>query len=65
MKDQEYVRQLNARHRRTFQKKRMAGARMQEIADEQINKAMLHYYLKEASKKLLSFEAASFVSPRL
>ncbi len=30
-----------------FQKKGMAGARMQEIADEaQINKAMLHYYFR-------------------
>lgn len=38
-----------------FQKKGMAGTRMQEIADEaQINKAMLHYYFR--SKQLL-FEA--------
>ena len=30
-----------------FHKKGMAGARMQEIADEaKINKAMLHYYLR-------------------
>lgn len=34
-----------------FQKKGMAGARMQEIADEaQINKAMLHYYFKSKHK---------------
>ena len=38
-----------------FQKKGMAGARMQEIADEaKINKAMLHYYFR--SKQQL-FEA--------
>lgn len=38
-----------------FQKKGMAGARMQEIADEAgINKSMLHYYYR--SKQLL-FEA--------
>lgn len=38
-----------------FQKKGMAGARMQEIADEaNINKAMLHYYYKN---KQLLFEA--------
>ena len=30
-----------------FHKKGMAGARMQEIADEaKINKAMLHYYFR-------------------
>lgn len=38
-----------------FQKKGMAGARMQEIADEaNINKAMLHYYFRN---KQLLFEA--------
>ncbi len=38
-----------------FQKKGMAGARMQEIADEaKINKAMLHYYYRN---KQLLFEA--------
>lgn len=34
-----------------FQKKGMAGARMQEIADEaNINKAMLHYYFRNKQK---------------
>ncbi|MGB5665838.1 MAG: TetR/AcrR family transcriptional regulator [Maribacter sp.] len=34
-----------------FQKKGMAGARMQEIADEaNINKAMLHYYYRSKQK---------------
>lgn len=41
--------------KRVFHKKGMAGARMQEIADEaSINKALLHYYYR--SKQLL-FEA--------
>ncbi len=41
-----------------FQKKGMAGARMQEIADEAgINKAMLHYYYR--SKQLL-FDAVFY-----
>lgn len=45
---------LNAA-KKIFQKKGMAGARMQEIADEAgINKAMLHYYYR--SKEML-FEA--------
>ena len=38
-----------------FHSKGLAGARMQEIADEAgINKAMLHYYFRS---KLLLFEA--------
>lgn len=51
-----------------FQKKGMAAARMQEIADEAgINKAMLHYYYR--SKELL-FEAVfksafSMIAPQL
>jgi hypothetical protein len=33
-----------------FQKKGFSGARMQEIADEAgINKAMLHYFLKQTT----------------
>lgn len=53
---------------RIFQTKGMAGARMQEIADEAgINKALLHYYYR--SKQLL-FEAVfksafSLLSPQL
>jgi len=58
---------LNAA-KRVFQFKGMAGARMQEIADEAgINKAMLHYYYR--SKQLL-FEAVfinafSLLAPQL
>lgn len=37
--------------RRVFMKKGMAGARMQEIADEAgINKALLHYYFRSKDK---------------
>jgi TetR/AcrR family transcriptional regulator len=37
--------------RRVFQKKGLAGARMQEIADEaEINKALLHYYFRTKEK---------------
>ncbi|WP_372794916.1 TetR/AcrR family transcriptional regulator [Lutibacter sp.] len=58
---------LNAA-KRIFQHKGMAGARMQEIADEAgINKALLHYYFR--SKQLL-FEAVfkmafSMLAPQL
>ena len=54
--------------KRIFQHKGMAGARMQEIADEAgINKALLHYYFR--SKQLL-FEAVfkkafSMLAPQL
>ncbi len=51
-----------------FQQKGMAGARMQEIADEAgINKALLHYYYR--SKQLLFeavfYQAFSFIAPKL
>jgi AcrR family transcriptional regulator len=40
--------------RRVFQKKGLAGARMQEIADEAgINKSMLHYYFRTKDKLFL------------
>ncbi|VAW17072.1 Transcriptional regulator, AcrR family [hydrothermal vent metagenome] len=54
--------------KRIFQRKGMAGARMQEIADEAgINKAMLHYYYRN---KQLLFEAVfknafSLLAPQL
>jgi len=58
---------LNAA-KKVFQKKGMAGARMQEIADEAcINKALLHYYYR--SKQLLFeavfYQAFSFIAPKL
>jgi len=51
-----------------FQKKGMAGARMQEIADEAgINKSLLHYYYR--SKQLLFeavfYQAFGFIAPQL
>jgi len=51
-----------------FQKKGMAGARMQEIADSAgINKALLHYYYR--SKQMLFeavfFQAFGLIAPKL
>ena len=51
-----------------FVKKGMAGARMQEIADEAgINKAMLHYYFrnKEMLFEMIFRQAAQKLFPRL
>ena len=37
--------------RRVFTRKGMAGARMQEVADEAgINKALLHYYFRDKQR---------------
>ncbi len=51
--------------RKIFIKKGLAGARMQEIADEaKINKAMLHYYYRNKEqlfKKIFEEVAAEFV----
>ncbi len=58
---------LNAA-KNVFQKKGMAGARMQEIADKAgINKALLHYYYR--SKQLLFeavfYQAFKIIAPKL
>tara|TARA_R110000782_G_scaffold201016_1_gene289784 strand:- start:39 stop:641 length:603 start_codon:yes stop_codon:yes gene_type:complete len=51
MKDQSTEENILKAAVSVFQKKGMAGARMQEIADEaKINKAMLHYYYKSKQK---------------
>ncbi|MBU2906742.1 MULTISPECIES: TetR/AcrR family transcriptional regulator [Arenibacter] len=51
MKDQSTEENILKAAISVFQKKGMAGARMQEIADEaKINKAMLHYYYKSKQK---------------
>ncbi|HLT52207.1 MAG TPA: TetR/AcrR family transcriptional regulator [Arenibacter sp.] len=51
MKDQNTEQKILSAAVSIFQKKGMAGARMQEIADEaKINKAMLHYYFKSKHK---------------
>ena len=51
-----------------FQKKGMAGARMQEIADEaQINKAMLHYYFRNKQQlfEAVFMQAFQKLAPQL
>ncbi len=51
-----------------FQKKGMAGARMQEIADEaKINKAMLHYYFRNKQQlfEAVFMRAFSSLAPQL
>ncbi|MES1226372.1 MAG: helix-turn-helix domain-containing protein, partial [Bacteroidota bacterium] len=54
--------------RKVFIKKGMAGARMQEIADEAgINKAMLHYYFrnKEMLFDVIFRQAAQKLFPKI
>lgn len=51
-----------------FVRKGMAGARMQDIADEAgINKAMLHYYFRNKEKlfEVIFMEAASKLFPKI
>lgn len=53
---------------RVFQKKGMAGSRMQEIADEaNINKAMLHYYFRNKQRLFEAVFAQAFskLAPQL
>ena len=53
---------------RVFQKKGMAGSRMQEIADEaKINKAMLHYYFRNKQRLFEAVFAQAFskLAPQL
>jgi TetR/AcrR family transcriptional regulator len=53
---------------RVFQKKGMAGSRMQEIADEaNINKAMLHYYFRNKQRlfEAVFEQAFSQLAPQL
>jgi TetR/AcrR family transcriptional regulator len=50
-KDQNAEERIMAAARKVFTTKGMAGARMQDIADEAgINKAMLHYYFRDKDK---------------
>src|SRR5215467_13252802 len=54
--------------RKVFLKKGMAGARMQDIADEAgINKAMLHYYFRSKEKlfEKIFMELSQRFFPRL
>ena len=54
--------------KKVFVQKGMAGARMQDIADEAgINKALLHYYFSNKEKlfEMIFLEAASKLFPRI
>jgi AcrR family transcriptional regulator len=54
--------------KQVFVRKGMAGARMQDIADEAgINKALLHYYFRNKEKlfEMIFMEAASKLFPRI
>ncbi|HEY5407536.1 MAG TPA: TetR/AcrR family transcriptional regulator [Ginsengibacter sp.] len=54
--------------KKVFTSKGMAGARMQDIADEAgINKALLHYYFRSKEKlfEVIFFEAAQKLFPRI
>src|SRR4249920_2351657 len=54
--------------KKVFISRGMAGARMQDIADEAgINKAMLHYYFKNKEKlfEVIFMEAAAQLFPRI
>ncbi|MBP7557154.1 MAG: TetR/AcrR family transcriptional regulator [Chitinophagaceae bacterium] len=54
--------------KKVFVRKGMAGARMQDIADEAgINKALLHYYFRNKEKlfEMIFMEAASKLFPRI
>lgn len=58
---------LNAA-KKVFVRKGMAGARMQDIADEAgINKALLHYYFRNKEKlfEMIFLEAAEKLFPRI
>ena len=54
--------------KKVFVRKGMAGARMQDIADEAgINKALLHYYFRNKEKlfEMIFMEAAEKFFPRI
>lgn len=54
--------------KKVFVRKGMAGARMQDIADEAgINKALLHYYFRNKEKlfEMIFMEAAAKLFPRI
>jgi TetR/AcrR family transcriptional regulator len=54
--------------KKVFVRKGMAGARMQDIADEAgINKALLHYYFRSKEKlfEMIFMEAAAKLFPRI
>lgn len=67
-RDADTARRILAAARRVFLEKGMAGARMQEIADEAgINKALLHYYYrsKEQLFQIVFEQALADMMPRV
>ncbi len=67
-KDKTTEEKILAAAKKVFVSKGMAGARMQDIADEAgINKALLHYYFRNKEKlfEVIFMEAASKLFPRI
>ncbi|WP_460557746.1 TetR/AcrR family transcriptional regulator [Ferruginibacter profundus] len=67
-KDDTTEEKILAAARKVFTTKGMAGARMQDIADEAgINKAMLHYYFRDKDKlfEVIFMEEANKFFPRI
>lgn len=67
-KDKSTEERILAAAKKSFVSKGMAGARMQDIADEAgINKALLHYYFRNKEKlfHVIFLEAANKVFPRI
>ena len=65
-KDETTEEKILAAARKVFTGRGMAGARMQDIADEAgINKAMLHYYFRDKDKlfEVIFLEEAHVSSP--
>jgi len=67
-KDQSTEERIIAAARKVFLSKGLAGARMQDIADEAgINKALLHYYFRSKEKlfDMIFMEAAQKLFPKI
>ena len=67
-KDQPTQERIVAAARKAFLSKGLAGARMQDIADEAgINKALLHYYFRSKEKlfEMIFMEAAQKLFPKI
>jgi AcrR family transcriptional regulator len=67
-KDQSTEQLIREAAKQVFVRKGMAGARMQDIADEAgINKALLHYYFRNKEKlfEVIFLEAAERLFPRI
>lgn len=67
-KDKSTEEQILAAAKKVFVRDGMAGARMQDIADEAgINKALLHYYFKNKEKlfEVIFMEAANRLFPKI